>query len=293
MTWNAGPDRDKKHGRWYRSRHFLGISWKPISRTRAMRAVAAASFVAWVVSFLVLFGPVIAWYAETDARWTLAVGSAVVAFPFLFTTTFFTVALLAGANACMDGQRLTARQSFAVAARRVPQIAGWSLLAAGVGAALEAFAEWVPGVGAVASWLLGTVWSLATLFAVPIIVVDGVGGRAAATRSAGVFQRQWGESLLGVVSIAFFTVVLTVPGCALVGAGAATGSGPGSVVLLMVGFGLIAVAAFMAMTVERLFALVLYRYLLEGEVHGGFTEYDLRDGLFFKTPRRRWYSRRP
>lgn len=38
-----------------------------------MRAVAAVSFVARVVSFLLLFGPVFVWWAQTGDRWKLAI----------------------------------------------------------------------------------------------------------------------------------------------------------------------------------------------------------------------------
>ncbi len=289
-TWRASTGRSEREGQWDRSIRMLGLSWTFLSRTAAMRAVAAGSFLAWVVSTLVLFGPVFVWWAQTGDRWKLAVGSAVVAYPFIFITVYFTVALLAAANACMDGHGLTMRESFTVATRRIPQIAGWSLLAAGVGAALDAVAQWVPGVGAVASWVLGTAWALATLFAVPVIVIDGAGGREAARRSADVFRRQWGESVIGSVSITFCTIVLALPGGAFLCAGMVGGTGPIALSALGLGIALLASASFLAFTIERLFALVLYRYTLDGEVRGGFAETDLRQGLFFSDGSK-WYRR--
>jgi hypothetical protein len=292
-AWPAHTDRGEGEGKWDRSLRMLRLSWSLISRTPAMQTVAATAFVAWVVAFAALFGPVFAWWAETGDRWVLAVGGAIVAYPFIFITVYFSVALLFAANACIDGERIGVRESFRAATRRIPQIAGWALLAAGVGAALDALAEWVPGVGALASWILGTVWSLATLFAIPVIVVDGAGGRAAAKRSAQVFRKQWGEATIGFVSITFFTVVLAVPGGMLLCLGALGGATPLGLTAVGLGVTLLAVASFLAATVERLFGLVLYRYVVDGELHAGFSESDLRDGLFFKGLTRRRGARRP
>jgi hypothetical protein len=282
VSWRPQPKSDESYGKWDRSVEALGASWRLLTRTPALKATAATAFVAWIVASAVLFGPVMAWWVSTESRLALVVGSAVVAFPFLFVTVYFSVAMLAAANACMDGERLTVRESFAVANRRIPQIAAWALLSAGVGALLDALAEWLPGAGHVARWLLGTAWALATLFAIPVIVVDGVGGKEAALRSARTFRAAWGESVLGELSITFFTIVLAVPGGFALCAGVAAGATVGGFVAAGIGLAFLAVAAFLATTVERLFALVLLRYVREGEVHGGFTERQLRTGIFLK-----------
>lgn len=292
-AWIADPDVSERWARWDRSMEMLRRTWSLVSSTPAMRTVAAASLVAWLIATLVLFGPVFAWWVQTGERWVLVAGGAAAAYPFVLVTVYFNVALLAAANACMDGERLTVRRSFAIATRRLPQIAGWALLAAGVGAALDALAEWFPGAGAIAAWVLGAAWSVATLFAVPVIAVDGLGGRAAARRSAQIFRGLWGETLIGFLSITFCLIVLALPGGILLCAGAVAGTGPVALAVMGVGFVLLAVASFVGFTVERVYGLVLYRYVLEGQLHAGFTESDLRSGVFFKDPRRRWYRRRP
>jgi Family of unknown function (DUF6159) len=278
-------------GKWSRSYRLLGIAAGLLWRTGAMRAVAAVSLVAWSCSWIALFGPVLSRYAEHHSRLELMVGSAVVAYPFLLVTVFCSVAILAAASACMDGRRLTVRESFGVAARRLPQIAGWCALAVGVGTLLNAIAQWVPWGGRLLSWALGVAWSLATLFAVPIIALEGKGGRAAARASAKVFRERWGESGIGVLSITACTAIVTVPGCMLLGAGVAT-SGPTGLVLLTIGLTLVALGGFAATVTEQLFALTLYRYAREGQVHGGFTLDDLRQGMPIKSRRRGLFGRR-
>jgi uncharacterized membrane protein len=162
----------------------------------------------------------------------------------------------------------------------------WALLVTGVGAVLDALAEWIPGVGHVASWVLGAAWSLATLFAIPILVLEDVPVRTATRRSATVFRERWGESLIGFVSITACTALASVPGCVLLCGGVVAGEGPVALAAVAVGVLLLAIAAFVATTMDRLFALTLYRYVVEGEARGGFTETDLRRGTFFRAPGR-------
>ncbi|HWT91353.1 MAG TPA: DUF6159 family protein [Solirubrobacteraceae bacterium] len=281
-SWTPQPSDYDKLDRWDRSWDAFGTAWRLMTRTPALKGTAAAAFAAFVVAFLVLFGPVFAWWISTDNRLVLVAGSAIAAFPFLFVTIYFTVAMLAAANACMDGERLTVRQSFAVANRRLWQIAGWSLLAAGVGAVLDALAEWIPGFGHVARWVLGTAWGLATIFAIPVIVIEGVGGRQAALRSARTFRQAWGDAVVGYISITFCTIVLTIPACLAIGTGLVAGATVGGLILAGVGVALLAVSLFLSVTLERLYALVLYRFIHEGEVHGGFSERQLRDAVFTK-----------
>jgi Family of unknown function (DUF6159) len=250
-------------GRWDRSLHFLARVWDLLRGDRALIVVAAVGTLLNALAAVIIFGGAALLIGDVDYRVLGGVTAAALAFPVTVVSTYCNVALIRMAEARFEGRRCTTREGFRAANRRLPRILGWSLLAVGVGAVLDKIAEKVPFGGAVASWLLGAAWSLGTMFAIPVLALEDVGPLQAAKRSTQIFRARWGEGMIGTFGVGFVSVVLAIPGLALLMVGFGTGGTVG-VPLFVVGGVLLIVAATVSRALEELFALAIYRHQVQG-----------------------------
>lgn len=255
-------------GRWERSLFFLGRVWELFRGDRALITVAAVGTVLNVAAAAVIFGLAEWLVGDAGMRAFTAVALAAIALPSTIVSTFCNVALVRMAQARFEGRHCTARQGFAGARARWRPILAWSLLAVGVGAVLDWLSEKLPFGGALASWVLGTAWSLATMFAIPVLALEDVGAGRAAKRSAAVFRARWGESLGGTVSVAFASFVAALPGGLLLAGGLILGGATG--IALAAGGGAVLLASVtVTRALEELFALAVYRFETAGAASFG------------------------
>lgn len=262
--WSNVPD-----GRWERSLFFLEHVWDLFRGDRALMAVAAVGTVLNVLAAAVVFGLAEWLVGDVDARVFMGLSGAAIALPSTIVSTYCNVALLRMAQARFEGRRCTTREGFAAANTRLGAIVGWSLLAVGVGALLDWIADKVPGLGAVASWILGAAWTLGTMFALPVLALEPAGPRRAARRSVEIFRKRWGEGVAGTVTVSFVTILGTIPGAAVLAAGFFTG-GPVGIALAIAGGALLLAAITVSRAMEELFALAVYRFEVLGEGSFGF-----------------------
>jgi Family of unknown function (DUF6159) len=281
--WTPVPE-----GRWGRSWYFLERVWELFRGDRSLIAVAAVGTLGNVLAAALVFG-LAAWLlgGDRDGRLVLGLSGAVLAFPATVVSTYCNVALLRMAQARFEGRRCTARQGFAAATRRLPAILAWSALSVGVGAALDWVAERIPLAGAVASWILGVAWSLATMFAVPVLALEDAGARQAARRSVEVFRARWGEGVIGSASVAAVTMVVAIPAGLALGLGIVTGGGVG-IVLALIGGALMGVVVTVSRAMDELFALALYRDAVSGAPTLGLDRARLDAFVELKDRKRRW-----
>ena len=193
-------------------------------------------------------------------------------------SVFFNVALAAAADEAMDGERMTLGEALQEALNCFASIALWSLISLGVGVLLNAIARRIPWGGRLVEWLVGTAWSLTTIFVVPLIALERAEPVPAIRRSAKLIKRRWGEGISGTVTIAAWTVVATIPAAIVlcIGLGVA-GRNPGAGTLLIaVGFLAIIATCVLASAARNVFAVALYRYSLDEE-SGSFPLADLAD----------------
>jgi hypothetical protein len=250
-------------GRWDRSMFFLDRVWDLFKGDRSLIAIAAIGTILNVAAAALIFGGAAWLFGGLDRRLITGIGGAVLAFPVTVVSTYCNVALLRMAQARFEGRHCTARQGFRAATRRLPAILGWSLLAVGVGALLDTIAERIPFAGPVLSWLGGVAWSLATMFAVPVLAIEDAGARRAAKRSVEIFRARWGEGLIGTFSIGFVSTLIVVPGVVILMAGLAVGGAAG-VALAVVGGAILGAGATLSRGMDELFALALYRHQVQG-----------------------------
>jgi hypothetical protein len=148
-----------------------------------------------------------------------------------FIVIFFNAAFVFCAMQAFAGRTPSLRAGLATAAARLPQILGWTLVAATVGVLLNALENTLRNrlgfIGAFLGGLLEFSWAVTTYFVVPVVVVDGLGPIAAVKRSAEILKRTWGESIGGVGGLGIISLVASLPAflaCALAVASGARGA---------------------------------------------------------------------
>ena len=196
-----------------------------------------------------------------------------VAFVFYFVCSFivifFNAALVFCAMQAFAGTTPSLRAGLSTAAGRLPQILGWTLVAATVGLLLNALQNTLRDrlgfLGALLGGLLEFGWAVATFFVIPVVVVDGLGPIAAVKRSAAILKRTWGESLGGEGGLGIIAFAASVPAIALLAlVGAIAGKGAGVAIIVVAVLYLIALSIVFA-TLGAIFRTGAYIYATTGE----------------------------
>jgi hypothetical protein len=198
----------------------------------------------------------------------------------LYVTTyaigiFFQAAVVAGATERMRGGDPTVSSALAAAWRRIGAILLWAIVAATVGMVLRAIQERVGFIGKIIVGLVGAAWSLATLFVVPVLVLEDDSVPDTIKRSVAIFKKTWGESVVGGTTLGAAVV------CAWVTLVAVTG-------LLSMVVGVAAVAVLAAggiglmiffSALQGVYVASLYQYATDGRAPNGFDRSLLTDAF--------------
>jgi hypothetical protein len=184
---------------------------------------------------------------------------------------YMNAALIAVADARMRGSSISVGGGIRQATAVLPQLLGWSLLSATVGTLLRMLENRLPLAGRILAAIGGLAWSIASIFVVPVLVLEGQGPRRAIGRSARLFRARWGETLVSDGACSAAVMLVALPAFA---AGAVL-----TVVSVYLGVVVMAVVACAAFaTAGALNGIVLtasYRFAAFGQVGNGFTEADL------------------
>jgi hypothetical protein len=188
----------------------------------------------------------------------------IVVYATTFVAVFFQVALCSGAMTRLDGGNPSLRSCFAVALARLPQIAMWSLVSASVGMVLRVISERVGILGRFVAAGLSLAWAVATLFVVPVIVVEHDGSISAVSRSAALVKARWKN--VGSAGLRFGWSFLLLP-ITICASAVALGVGlawryQAPLFLIVAAFGIIGflAVAVVASATGMYLRVVLYRY---------------------------------
>ncbi len=266
-------------GRISRSWRLTRHAWQVVRADPALLVLATFSGLLSVAGIALIFGVSDAVFAHDHfSRLHLAVATAIVAYPLTFFGVFFSTAIAAAASAALDGRKMSVGEALAVPSRRIGQVALWTLLVTVVGTVLNQLASRLPFLGGIAARVAGLGWALASLFAIPILAVDGCSAPDCLRRSASLVKQRWGEGISGNIAIGAWTVVIMLPLIIVAGVGLAAAEGTPAVQV-----GIVAVAAVLllatvsvAAVVRQTFAVALYRYAETDTAQGPFPESDLR-----------------
>jgi hypothetical protein len=198
---------------------------------------------------------------------------------------YFAVGLAAAANKIFQGEDATVRDGLAVARSRFPEICGWAALSTAIGLAMGLLENQGGALGSIAARLVGMAWALVTFMAVPVLAIEGTGPLGTLKRSASIFKDKWGQQITGNIAIGGAIGLLAIlPAALLIVAGVVLwpSSGPAAVALILIGAVIMCVGMLVQKALSGVFGVALYRYAVEGEAVGGFTQDELESAVKLK-----------
>jgi len=202
-----------------------------------------------------------------------------------FVGFYFSVGLAACADMIFRGQEASVSDGLAVARSRIAQISGWAAVSAAISLVMGLLENQGGTLGTVAARLVGMAWTLVTFLAVPVIAIEGTGPFETIKRSASLFRERWGQQITGNIAIGAAVFLLGVlPAGLLIAGGIVVWSSAAflGALLVVIGALVLAIALLVSRALNGIFGVALYRYALEGEVVGGFTQEDMESAVKVK-----------
>jgi hypothetical protein len=190
----------------------------------------------------------------------------------MFLATFFNVVFYNEILEALDGRGVSFRRGWQTARSRLPSILAWSLLAGVVGWGIRFIEQRLPMAGRIIAGLVGIAWSIAAVFAIPVII------RQPATRnpisilqgSAQALKRTWGEGLIGYVGFSAASLALfgssLLPLLLLGLAAWFLKSLLLAIVALVFWVCLIVVMTYVSSVAQHVYRCALFKYAVEGVV---------------------------
>lgn len=195
---------------------------------------------------------------------------------------YFSVGLAACADMIFRGQEATVGDGLAVARSRFAQICGWAAVSTAISAVMGVLENQGGLGGQIAARLVGMAWSLVTFLAVPVIAIEGTGPFATIQRSASMFRQRWGQQITGNIAIGgavFIFGVLPAILLIVIGLGVWSSASFLGALLVVIGAIVLAIALLVSKALSGIFGVALYRYALDGQPVGPFTQEDLESAV--------------
>ena len=202
---------------------------------------------------------------------------------------YFSVGLAAAANQIFGGKEASVADGLAVARSRFSQICGWAAVSTAISVLMGVLENQGGALGNIAARLIGMAWALVTFMAVPVIAIEGTGPLETLKRSASIFRQKWGQQITGNIAIGGAVFLIGVlPAALLIVVGVViwpSASFPGAL-LVLIGAVIICVALLISKALSGVFGVALYRYAVDGQAVGGFTQEELESAVRLKRGRR-------
>ena len=122
-------------------------------------------------------------------------------FALYFIMIFFNAALIACVKIRFAGGDPTVMDGLRASVANLPKIFFWALFTATIGFILNQLGNKSSGIMKFVIGLVGAGWSIASFFAIPIIVSEKVGPITAVKRSVAIIRKTWGEALIAEVGL--------------------------------------------------------------------------------------------
>ena len=252
-----------------------------VGRQPKLMAIAALPFLALVALVAIISaGPGVAIldairHAPREWHTSLLIGSVFGAYLLIwFVITFCNTILVLATLSQLDTGRVSVAQCFSIAVSRLPQILAWSVFAATIGLVLNMLSallkEKLGLLGSIIGVTFEATWAVATYFALPVLVVEGIGPLDATQRSYQLMKQTWGESLGGNVGTGLLGLVLMLP--VLVGQFLFTQVADSAVlaVLIISSAVYVGLISFFMAAVTGVLRSALYMFAVSGEAPRGF-----------------------
>ncbi|MYK26701.1 MAG: hypothetical protein F4052_07110 [Dehalococcoidia bacterium] len=194
------------------------------------------------------------------------------AFVSMAVVIFFNAALVAAAMERLRGGDPSVTSGLKAASARIPQILAWAVVVTAVMLILRALRNRGGIAGQIAAMFGEAAWELASFFAVPFIVEEGVGPFDALRRSASLLRQTWGRQITAGFGFGLLTIVAVIVAVLIGVLLAAIHPFLG----LAVGIPLVGLAWATVTALEGIFKAALYDYATGREPHG-FDQASLRN----------------
>jgi len=176
----------------------------------------------------------------------------------------------------LRGHPVSVTAGLRLAWSRLGPILAWSLFTGLIGLIIRKIEERVGFVGRWVIGLIGLAWSVASVFAVPIIVAgsEGANPLRILRTSAATLKKTWGESLLGYLGLQFGGLLVLLGSVVLLGVAVALSIAMQTAWIIAVTaavwlLGLI-VFSYLLNVAGQVYRGALYLYAAEGTVPGPF-----------------------
>jgi len=259
-------------------------SWALLNGHRELIRFPLYGALATIPLALLTFGPGLYLYEEDSLAGAiplLVIGVYVLS----VVGVYFSVGLAATANLIFAGKEATVADGLAVARSRFSQICGWAAVSTAISLLMMVLENQGGALGNIAARLVGMAWALVTFMAVPVIAIEGTGPLETLKRSGSIFKQKWGQQITGNIAIGAAIFLLGVlPAGILIAAGVLIWSSASfaGALLVVIGAIVLAITMLISRALNGIFGVALYRYAIDGEVVGGFTQEDLESAVKVK-----------
>ena len=189
----------------------------------------------------------------------------------MFLASFFNTAFYHQILKALAGEPVSIRSGIAFARTRLLSILMWSLLAGTVGLVIKALEQRLGWLGRWVMKLVGVVWSVASVFAIPVLVREGDTNPITLLRnSASTLRKTWGEALIGYAGLTAGSWIVALGSLVFLGAAVALAVALkfGALVLIAGAAWLIAIFtySYIINVAGHIYRCSLYVYATEGVV---------------------------
>lgn len=266
-------------GRIKRSWQLMKQSWKVLMMDKELMLLPLLSGLCILLIMASFAAPVFVKgtdWAEGLPEWTWYV-SMFAFYVIAYTITFFfQAAIIAGASERMAGGDPTLGSALGAAAKRLPALFLWGIVAATVGMIIRSIEQRSEIVGRIAMALVGAAWSLATFFMVPVLVMEREPLGRSFKRSWGIFKQTWGETVVGAGGLGIAGFLLSLPVLLLAGWLINMGQVWAGVIIGVLGLATVSVI-FSAL--QGVYVAAVYRYATADQAPSGFDSTALREAF--------------
>ncbi len=256
-------------------------SWAMLNGHRSLLRVPLYGAVSMIVPAIVFLGPGLYLFDKDELAGAIPL-VVIGVYALSVVGFYFSVGLAACADMIFRGQDATVGDGLAVARQRFAQICGWAAISTAISAVMGVLENQGGIGGQIAARLVGMAWSLVTFLAVPVIAIEGTGPVETIKRSGSMFRQRWGQQITGNIAIGGAVFLFGVlPAVLLIVVGVAVWSSASflGALLVVIGALVLAIALLVSKALSGIFGVALYRYALEGQAYGPFTQEDLESAV--------------
>jgi len=187
-----------------------------------------------------------------------------------FVIIFFNTALVGAAMKRLEGGDPTVRYGLGLASTRLKVIFQWAIVAATVGLVLRTISSRSGGLGQIIVSLIGTAWTIATYFVMPVLAFENLSPFPAIKRSLGLLRGTWGEALISNLGVGLIFFILALVGLAPILLAVAIGSTTAIIIAVTAAVLYWIILGILSSAVSTVLLTALYRYASTGKVSEDF-----------------------